>query len=632
MPNLFRRRPREPPPTGNFNNFASRKRQPVDPPSSHGAVKTGPRDPDDILQTSRPEPDIQLTGHQLELLNQRHTGNQQHHYAIPHRKDPSEVGVPTLEFSQPAAAFAVLGDTRKTTLVSDDDFLGDYQQFNPHPMSLSPKENENKNAGFHNAASMKNPPVPFDDSETVKQRPFTTRSNTESATMPKTIASLASRRAGKERRSISAARSSVFRHGMNTDNDTVASKTSQKTTTTTGATDSRHIRTSSSGTGSAVSAHDKTELRKLLMGTGLSEPKQSTTNTAAIAPMSKHISAKPKPTISMPSSVTTVASTDEAFDQREYLRNLIQQKGGPKSRGPSTTPTIGPKAKPKPAALSLAGETKGSLVKGQMSSKASATSNTRSGLSSSSSSVDPMLQRVLNRSLNASKDRARRLLSPRSKASKSPKSFSSPEKVASPKRGKSGLKNYVRKKMGFSKKSSGTSPTSAKVSLYNTRLAKSTSTDSGDQSLPQVASMATDNTDGDNTRTTLASSSTLSDDGTKRTYDSNIKQLTTAETLDTDTSSTIMGNLQTNSNLCTASSDSMQYSSEEGCDDTSGRKTAFKAFNKLTFHPRPIVESTGAGLDKRLAYPSDNQGYNTFLAALQLEASGTHSQVCYKQH
>ena len=630
MPNLFRRRPREPPSTGSFNNFASRKRQPVDPPSSRGFVKTGPMDPEDVLNTSRPEPDIQLTGHQLELLNQRTSGNQQNYHAIPHPKDPSEVGVPALEFSQPAPVFAARGGARKSTLVSDDDFLADYEQPNSHPISLSPKQNENKNAGFHSsAACSKNPPVSFDGSEIVQQRPFTTRSNTEAANMPKNITSLASRRAGKERRSISAARSSVFRHAMNTDNDTVTSKTSQKTNAT-GANDSHHIRTSSSGTGSAVSAHDKTELRKLLLGAGLSEPKPPPTTTAAIAPASKPISSKPKPTISMPPPVTTAPSTDEGFDQREYLRNLIQQKGGSKSRGPSTTPTIAPKTKPKPAAR----ETKENFVRCQTSSKASAISNTTTGHSSSSSSVDPMLQRVLNRSLNASKDRARRLLSPRSKGSKSPKSLSSPEKITSPKRGKTGLKNYVRKKMGFSKKSSGASPRSAKVSFYDTRLAKSTSTDSGDQSVPQVTSMATDVTDGDNTRTTLASSSTLSDDGTKRTYDSNIKQLTTAETLDTDTSSTIMGNLQTNSSLRTASSDSMQYSSEEGCDDTSGRKTAFKAINKLTSYARPIVESTTTQVvevDERLAYPSDNQGYNTFLTALQLEASGTHSQVCYIQ-
>ena len=223
MPSLFRRRPKEPPSTGNFNSIASRRRQPVDPPSSHAAVKTGPRDPDDILSNAQREPEIQLTGHQLELLNKKNSN--QHFGTIPNPKDPSEAGAPALALSRPVGSFAAQGGDMKPGLVSDDDFLGDHwqtgigSQFIPNSQNISSSsDNDNKNLSYTRAATGKTSTIAVRSDGTVEQRPFTTRSNTETAILSKTISTLAAKRAGKERRSISAARSSVFRHGNSTDN------------------------------------------------------------------------------------------------------------------------------------------------------------------------------------------------------------------------------------------------------------------------------------------------------------------------------------------------------------------------------------------------------------------------------
>ena len=544
-------------------------------------------------------------------------------------------------------------------LVSDDDFVADFQPRFHENNTMSgdahfnlqslPSQDENVHTGPSVVAPTKNS---TGTSSTISgnQQPFATRSNKDSG-MTKNL-TLASRRLNKEKRPISAARSSVFRHQTkSSDNDTVTSVTSQKGVA---ATSNFHIRTTSSGTSvSAISAYDKTELRKLL-GTGPSEIKPSIS-----ASTDSHTS-KSQP--AKPVAITTAPSTDEGFDQREFLRNLIQQKSGPKTRGSNTTTTTSNKLKPAALSSSVQSLKEGNDARGEnvrtsnnapaTSSDVSSTIKTKSGYSSSaSSSVDPMLQRVLNRSLNASKDKVKKkllVLSPRNKGSKSPKSFSSSHKEISPKRGKSGLKNYVRKRMGFPKKADTASPRSAK-DTYDAKLANSSSTDSGDRSVPQVASMSTETTDDDHTRTTLASSSNLSDDCTKRTYDNSLKQLSTAETLDTDTSSTIMGNLQSTSSLRSASSDSMQYSSEEGCDDHSmvEKKSAFNAIAKITAptipsgsfaysRPKARVNNqlqllADGGAKLRLAYPSGNQGYNTFVKALQLEASGTHSQVCPNQ-
>jgi len=585
-----------------------------------------------------------------------------------HPKDPSEIGAPHVVLPSTSEILDTLNPSlQKGQLVSDDDFLSE---------SIHPKKSS-ENKPTNSARCVSDSEVIAKD-EQLQPAPFTNRSNKEDS---KTLSigtskntSLASRRLHKSsRRHVPAARSSVFRQRQEADNTTMANKNCAPVT-------NRPIRLAGSGISSGISAHDKMELRKLMLGatvtTELSESAPMAAAAALPRPSSKSVTVMPATSDNCDdkcSAVVTESSAvakefqsskqivashgDGLFDQREYVRNLIQQKTGPRQRhSTSTTTVVSGTCKLSTTTNIERGPIPDNLDNKKQSIKGTSdvvcTIKTKAELSSVSptSSIDPMLQRVLQKSMlrTNSKNEAKKknALKPQNSETKqerkSLKFVSSSHKELSPKRSKHGLKDYVRKKMGFSSKSVR-DPSSTCPSLAAHDVPASYSTDSGEPLVSQIKNMPTDASDGDHTKTTLSSPSNASDDGTKSTYDSSLKPLTTAETLDTDMSSTVMGNLQSTCSLRTASCDSMQYSSEEGCDGAKSKQklAVFKGMTKLegleetnsprTFsYPKPLGTGAGTGIRGsalRMEYPSCNPGYNTFIKALQLEASETHTQV-----
>lgn len=496
-----------------------------------------------------------------------------------------------------------------------------------------------------------------DVSQSAVQRPFSTKSNKESMSKSLVLASKLNRDSR-----ASAGRSSVFRKKLlSGDNDTVAS-------TKSAATAASLATGSKKGTTNTATEHDKAALRQLLGTTAPLETKPTMTSVSS--------ESKPKISIPAPTSAPAPAPTtesvskpkaeppmDETFDQKEYLRNLISSKNGRKSTSTTNKPASANNTiKTTEPSLSVPrGSSESAQVKkGASALAAKISSSPRSNLTgSSSASADQkaILRKVLAKTMNkkSSDERSRQKLSPKNDPSKlesaavdlSRKVLSDQSKPLTPKKSHRGFKGYVRSKMGLSRKSP--KQNSSNNYQFESNLANPSSVDSADssmvasRSLSQAASKSMDSSDDDKTKTTQASSSNESG-VTKTSYESSLKGLMTAETIDTDESSTIMGNLQ-----C-ASSDSMQYSSEEGCEDsTEINRRAFHAIDSLAqrsaklTHPKfprsskpevPVANSLSSSNhhlsgSNSLAAEKEKQhlGYTKFLKALQSEASGSHSQL-----
>ncbi|CAB9514284.1 Disheveled-associated activator of morphogenesis 1 [Seminavis robusta] len=670
---MFRRRPREPPSTLHLRTGdAPRRRQPIDPPSS-------------IPEPRSEAPTIQLTNRQLDILRQRQEGPENRGL---HRLDPSDECAP-----HEAAA------TRERDENNTEQLVVDENQGRP----TVPREGNRPvaKAKLHQEVPRSTASVSAKGTSSVKsERPFTTRSNKG---VSRSVA-LASKKLSKESRS-GVGRSSVFRKRNTSDNDTVVSVSSVKSAATaaSGRTQSSGKPAMSDhdkaalrkllGTGSTENKPYKSTAPA---------PKPSTKTTQPRLPI-RSVASAPAPVPSMPAVPnertlqTEKTSTESApvaapapapslsssgndqFDQKEYLRNLIS------SRAAANKPSSVPK---KDLQVSSAASKSTSMTKqstvlsdrgegisiqtekvrktaedssscdpvSEISAKSSA-----SGASSTSFDQKAILRKVLAKTMTKKgKDKPKRKLSPKSKGTKSPKFeqgrienaamtlsrkvLSDQSKAVSPKGPSKGLKGYVRSKMvGLSRKPSRATAKQAGESrdVHNSNLAKTTSSDSADsgrdaaeqQAISQIPSLSSDTGDDDKTRTT-ASSSNVSE-STQPAQETGLKVLETAETMDTDESSTIMGNLQS------ASSDSMQYSSEEGCEDTALiNQNAFRAIDKLSRAPlerkpksmNSIEENEDGGSKrKQLTLPGKakhrDQGYNDFVKALQAEASGAHSEL-----
>ena len=422
-------------------------------------------------------------------------------------------------------------------------------------------------------------------------------------------------------------------------------------------------------------ANSKNGLREKLLGGAAgtaSSTEQSKPSNVPTSPSNKIAKVKPDPVPIAPSTTTS----SSGFDEKDYVRSLLakQSKSNKRTSTSSTTSS-------KPKSSSMAGYVDRLLHKHSggrdenqtgsseaLSSKPLNLSTTVAVKSDTSSSTfsDLVAHKLLSK--------AKKRLSPKGKGANSPRSdgsrsrledaaktlagnmLSGYSKSHSPKNGRPGFKLGVptRSQTRFPKKGAQ----SRSTANYEHNLAKSSSIDSIEpvkeassfQSISYSTSISSTDADDDKTRTTLASSSNLSDD-TKRSHGSSLKQLSTAETMDTDTSSTIMGNLHSASsdsmqysaimgNLHSASSDSMQYSSEEGCEEISVmHKHAMKAIDKVPSGAVVAYDKTRATRPGAIPvelqttskrHQAENIGYNKFMKALQLEASLAHSQVRFR--
>lgn len=533
---------------------------------------------------------------------------------------------------------------------------------------IAPDENENKpavnmlqasqktNIKQSQTASSGKKASPQYSSNSESSRPFATRSNKVSMTKNLALAT----RINKDSRA-SAPRSSVFRKKSTSDSDTVASATSARSAATmrsTATTNSQATTTSKNST-AAISDHDKAALRKLL----------ATEKAIATKPTSTS-SSRDKPTKSEKDPAATsknVPRIEQTFDQKEYLRGLISMKVAQQAGSSSQKPAGSNAKKPNLPSVQEATETTRAR-KGKQPSDAKdsavVTGTKSSSTSSSSASAEQkaILRKVLAKTMNkrSSEDKGANKLSPKNKSSTlenaavslSRKVLSDQAKPLTPKKSHKGLnfKGYVRSKMGLSRKPSHLKAKSSDPTrTVEPEITNSTSADSEDSSaiasrtISQAASLSSEMSEGDKTKTTQASSSNESGQ-TKETYQSSLKGLLTAETIDTDESSTIMGNLQ-----ISASTDSMQYSSEEGSADNPFHAGAFQAMDNLA---RTTPAQMPAGPPKQInkpmnMVPEDSKelsstpkttcvaapqrtpsiSYTKFVRALQSEASGSHSQV-----
>jgi hypothetical protein len=621
MTSLFRRRGKEPPSTGHYS--LTRRRQPVDPPSSMQISE--PSAPTSTCRNGDPE-------------QCRDEMYPRHDCGPPKPSSPPDNRKRIHSFEdQEDVEFEDENENRPVVDMME------------HTKQADRKVQMELSSGLASSRGASNG---------TAQRPFSTKSNQE--TMSKSLV-LASKMNRDSR--ASAGRSSVFRKKLlSSDNDTVTSAKSAATTKS-AATASRTSLTKklSSGSSTTISDHDKAALRRLLGTSAPLEVKPSFPSLSSV-PITK-ISKPVKPTEESPKPLPPV---DEEFDQKEYLRSLISSKVAKKTT-PTTHKAVSESTtsnNTKPTLPSLQANNECVKVKqGANAIAARITCSPKSNLTSSSSaSADQkaMLRMVLAKTMHKKNndEQARRKLSPKNDLSKlesaavslSRKVLSDQSKPLTPKKShKLNFKGYVRSKMGLSKKASNASPKSKSSSdatyPFDSGLANASSIDSaessmaGSRSISQAASHSTDSSDDDKTKTTLASSSNESGE-TKNSYDSSLKGLMTAETIDTDESSTIMGNLQS------ASSDSMQYSSEEGCDDnTAINQSVFQAIDNLAQKTSrralpPFVSSAkqdnlldakssnhNPSKSKSSAVTKQNLGYSKFLKALQSEASGSHSQV-----
>jgi hypothetical protein len=637
----FRRRPREPPSTGTFNR-AGRRRQPIDPPPSFPVPQ-------------REEPAIQLTGRQLEILRRKQGGIDNHGL---HHLDPNEENVPPHVYPSSQEELEKGRHANENTRSVPSFEVDENQHLVAAQAEIARRETHQ-----HLTSAPSKVSVASQDVSSIKSdRPFTTRSNKGGGSKNLALA-LASNKLSMDSRT-STTRSSVFRRRMtSSDNDTITSVTSAKSAATT-----KGNLTKASGQ-SAVSAsdHDKAALRKLL-GTTSAEvvepvstaPKPKAANFSS--PMKRAI--PPPDNASMQSSNVPAPTADDKFDQMEYLRHLISARAStqkhlssPKMNASVDAAALGRPTAKKQHALSSVREDKVEthLPSDSMlstGSRAPATlKTTASSFTSSSLDQKAILRKVLAKTMHK-RGKEKLKLSPKGLACKSPKHdnvrmenaavflsrkvLSEQSKSKSPKKGLN-IKGYVRSKIGLSRKPSpGTKTPMVAESWnpYDSYLAKSSSGESADstrhaadRSLSQMGSPSSDACDDDKTRTTTSSSQMS--ESTHRTHEHSLKRLTANATIDTDESSTIMGNLKS------ASSDSMQYSSEE--DNSLKEQRAFKAVDKLSqgHSSRQLLSNGihGDRIDNELqdAYVDEDQQqngeYNDFVKALQTEASGAHSQV-----